>query len=245
MENQDLIAKIQTLKAIKPRQDWVFQTKARLFAETSETPLPLFAPKARFIRMGKFFPFPSLNFKPVFATLLLIIGIIGIFVFFFVFLPSQKSLPQPVEISQGQNQKELLAALAELQTSLGKIEEDLDNLKIAKSPTQALLASGTIKYTAQNVKEQVEKIEKEELAKKESFSKNQVLASLAGLKKSSENLIAKSQEIKKGILHSLIEDLKSRSLSAEDQKRLEKAITAYNEGRYDETMVLVLRISNK
>lgn len=258
MEKQELIAKIQLLKAIKPGKDWVLETKAQLFE--SQPSLSEAEPQAVGERLRsriswqRLFSFPSIQLRPALAlyTLLLLV-IIGGFVFWNLSPSLSPSIPQNVSEKNDANTQKILTSLVELQANLEKAAKGLDALKEnSQSPNEALVTTGAIKYTAKNIKEVTEsliKAKEKEIAQKKSLNpkgkKDQILASLIETKNRSQDLEKRSERKEIEITKFLIDDLKTRTLTKESQGRLQKAITAYNEGRYEEAMVLAMRIYNE
>lgn len=238
MEDKDLIAKIQKLKVIKPRQDWIFQTKNEIFQE--ERGLEKARVFSIFEIFPRFFYQPALTFlkRPAFYFSILIL-IAGFLAGFFVIKNSliENKIAKTLENQQTQ---QLLASLAQVKANLDRINQNLDNLKKAKEPAKVLVMTETIKAAAKNVQDSLNQIE----PKKEG-EKNQVLASLNQIKEISQGLIEESERLKIEMLKTLLEDLEKRTLTGENKERLQLAKNYYNEGKYIEAMVLVERIYNQ
>ena len=92
MTEAELIKKIQKLRQIQPRKDWVLFTKSQILGEEPKMDVSLFSLVGKIFPMAQIFsPFRFLNFKnlkPVLVTLAsLFILISGVFIF------AQNSLP--------------------------------------------------------------------------------------------------------------------------------------------------------
>lgn len=237
MENQEIINKIQTLQKIKPRKDWILETKKSLFRREvliveKETQEHFSLRKFQLPRLQ--FPFPSL--VPAFFLLFLLLGITFLFLSYHqtrMSLPVSEKQPSLVQI---------IASLTELQASLEKIGQDLESLKKSKTPAQALVMTEVVKAAVKNVEKTVSEVQPSE---KESSSSPQVLATLNGIRETSQELVQESERVKREMIQTLIEELNKRMLTDVDKERLQMAKNAYNEGKYNAAMVLIARIYNK
>ena len=243
MENQDLIAKIQHLKAIKPKKAWVLQTKAQVFGRDS-----LLRESASW-RTSIFegLRLPQFQFRLAYLILLLLItGLLG---GVFIFLSEKQGQPQQLvqeqSIVQEQRTEQIIASLAKVQANLEAIAQDLNNLKNAQDPAQALVMTEVVKATVENVEKTIDQVESESKNEKDTKGSSQVLASLIEIKETSQGLIEESKRLQIEMIESLIEDLKQRSLTKVNQERLQKAESNYNEGKYNEAMILIERIYNE
>ncbi len=227
MQERQLIKKIKELRQIKPNKDWVLFNKKELFEERKEEQVMswLFTPFNR----------PALVVRPLIAGVLILAGV-------FVYLYLGALTPQIVQLPfvserKGVETETMVASLEELQQSLEKITLGLNNLKKAKDPNQALVMAEIIKATAKNGEKVLG-----QMKTAGEFQANQVLASLLG--DAYRELGEKASNTQIEMMGDYIEYLSQRSLSEEDQARLEKAEKYYNEGKYTEAMILLNRIGN-
>ena len=227
MEERRLIKKIKELRQIKPNQDWVLFTKKEILEQGKEEQIMswLFTPFSR----------PALVVRPLIAGVLILAGV-------FVYLYLGALTPQLVQlpfVSDKRAETEMMkASLAEVQVSLAKISSSLNNLKNSRNPSQALAMTEVIKATASRGEEILRDMKTEGVSKKVLTALNETENTCKGLQ---ESIFS----IQKEMIEILLEDLGQRSLSEEDQTRLAKAQEYYNEGKYTEAMILVMRIGNK
>ena len=223
MDEGKLIKKIKELRQIKPSKDWASLTKNRILGrelEKSETsPFSIL-----------FAPIPIR--KPVFivAPLILVAAALGgLFVYLNLGIGHQLPLVvgrlRPTE--QKAEEMVMVSSLKELQVSLEKVMLGLNNLKKAKDPNQALVMTEIVKATAKNGEEIVDQIK-----------------SLASLGDAYRELGEKASNTQIEMMGDYIEYLSQRSLTEEDEARLQKAEEYYNEGKYTEAMILIQRIGN-
>lgn len=228
MEERQLIKKIKELRQIKPNKDWVLFTKKEIFEKEKETQVLswLFTPIQR----------PALVVRPLIAGVLILAGV-------FVYLYLGALTPQIVQLpfaSERQGETEMvITSLEELQGSLEQITLGLNNLKKAKDPNQALVMTEIVKATAKEGERVINQIKSSEgtLSRKTLASLNDSLDGFG-------EVFEKAGGVGEEILGFYLDDLEQRSLSEEDELRLQKAIEYYNEGRYIEVMLLIQRIGN-
>ena len=228
MLNYSVLHKIKQLRQIKPREKWVLSTYQKILGK-----------EQNFIAQKK--PITLWKGKPalVFSSLVLT-GAVVLGVFTYLNLEGANSILSRISPSKAnQEDKAVVASLAKMQVSLKKISSSLDELKKAKSPSQALAMTNVLKATAQ---------EGEKVAKKIKDSHQHLsqksLASLAMIEKTSQEVYSKSESMSKEFLESGIKDLQQRTLSKENQARLEQAISAYQNGDYERAKILVMSIYN-
>ncbi len=217
MEDYQVIQKIKKLQQIKPRKDWVVFSKNEILGPELKEKTPLFS---WFI--------PSFR-KPalVFSSILLIaVALTGVFLYL---------NPQDSQIVS--NDTEVLASLQGLETRLKEINSSLDNLKNMKDQSQALVMTEIVKATAREGERVVNDFKKS----KKPLS-NEVLASLDGVEGLSKELTETSGILQKEIFEDYLEFLKQRTLSEEDQNRLQKVEEYYNEGREADALLLITLI---
>ena len=214
MQEYQVINKIKKLESIKPDKGWVVSTKQDILGYELDHST-VSTLDWFFIALKK----PAL----VLSALLIVIIIGG----GFLFSGSQGNQP---EIA-GNN--DMLASLQNLEAKLGEISLSLDNLENAENQGQALVMAGIIKSTASGIEKGIEQIESSKYEK-------QVLA----VKTASEKVIDGAENKQKEMIEFLINDLRGRTLSPDNQKRLVKLEQDYNDGNYDQAMIWIQMIGN-
>lgn len=214
MQEHQLIKKIKELRQIKPNKDWVSFAKNRILGLREEE---------KWCTSLFFTPIrrPALVVAPL-VVLAAVLG--GLFVYF-NFLPSQ--VPIVTRAPEKQEPEQIVSSLEELQSRLEKVTLGLNDLKKVKDPNQALVMTEIVKATAKNGEEIVGQIK-----------------SLASLGDAYRELGEKANNTQIEMMGNYIEYLSQRSLTEEDELRLQKAIEYYNEGKYTEAMLLIQRIGN-
>lgn len=228
MEERQLIKKIKEFRQIKPNKDWVLFTKREILEQGKEEQIVswLFTPFSR----------PALVVRPLIAGVLILAGV-------FVYLYLGALTPQIVQLpflsDKPAETEMVITSLEELQESLEQITLGLNNLKKAKDPNQALVMTEIVKATAKEGERVINQIKSSEgtLSRKTLASLNDSLDGFG-------EVFEKAGGVGKEILELSLDDLEQRSLSEEDELRLQKAIEYYNEGRYIEAMLLIQRIGN-
>ena len=200
MQEYQVINKIKKLESIKPDKGWVVSTKQDILGYELDHST-VSTLDWFFIALKK----PAL----VLSALLIVIIIGGGFLF------SGLQGTQP-EIADNNG---MLASLQNLEAKLGEISLSLDDLENAENQGQALVMAGIIKSTASGIKQGVEQIESNKYEK-------QVLA----VKTASEKVIDGAGNKQEEIIELLINDYKQRTLSEDNQKRLEKLEESYKNG---------------
>ena len=217
MEDYQVIQKIKKLQEIKPRKDWVVFSKNEILGPELKEKTPLFA----------WFVLPFRKPALVFSSILIIaVALTGVFFYL---------NPQDSQIVS--NDTEVLASLQGLETRLKEINLSLNNLKNMKDQGQALVMTEIVKATAKEGERMVNDFKE--------FKKplsNEVLASLNELEGLSKELTETSGILQKEIFEDYLEFLKQRTLSPEDQDRLQKVEQYYNEGREADALLLITLI---
>ena len=175
MTEAEIIRKIKTLKQIKPRKDWVVFAKRQILSEE-----PVIGNRLSFLEI---FPRFFFQYKPVFATFVILIVFIGTFAFAQNSLPgdplyllkkiSEKS--QAVFISETEKPKAQLELVNKRLEELTKIAETNQVKKIAPALEEY---QASIVQAAKNLKEAKEPDVKEiaEATKKLEENKKKVEA---------------------------------------------------------------------
>lgn len=222
MEEYQVINKIKKLQQIKPRKNWVVFSENEILGPELKEKTPLFS----------WFILPFRKPVLVFSSILLIaIALTGVF----LYLNSQT--PSPILVSEEQNETEILSSLEGLGKNLKEIKLSLDNLKNVKDQNQALVMTAIVKATAKEGVRMVNDIKDSQ----RSLSK-EVLASLGEVEGLSGELTEASNDLQKEIFEDYLEFLKQRTLSDEDQVRLQKVEQYYNEGREADAFLLITLI---
>ena len=228
MKNSQVIKKIKELRQIKPNRDWVSLTKREILGEKKNEQIIswLFTPIRR----------PAFVVRTIMVAVLILAGSL----FYLYYLNSQ--IPQisfsNLNFFQNQENGNLIASLQELETSLNKITFSLNNLKNLKDPKQALAVTEVVRVTANNGQNLVKGV-------KEKASSKKVLAALTEVENSFQELGETSSNVQIEIIESLFEDLAQRTLTQEDQNRLQKAKDYYNEGKIEQAMILLMNLLMK
>ena len=227
MTNRQIIRQLKDLGSnVNPDKKWVFSTKQRILGKEE-------------IQAERIPSFVFLRNPALALTSLVVFAVIAVGLFFFLGSGTNTSrLSQLLPQYSAQNsEKNILNSLDKLQASLDNINRSLDTLKKAKDASRALAMTEVVKATTQAGERIVKKIKDSQspLSKK-------VLTSLDNIAMSSKNISQKSENISKSLLLASINDLKERSLTPENEARLQKAEEYYNEGQLEQAMVLVLMI---
>jgi len=228
MTEAELIKKIQTLKEIKPRKDWVLSTKTQILGDVEVRP--------------QHFLFPF--FKPAYAGIFVVLFLIGLFEFsqsalpgeplYFVkrasektvasFTPQEqkskvnlesanKRLEELNQIAQSNEVKKLAPAMSEFQAN---VSEAVKNLVNVKRVDEGLVAQ------TQKLEENKEKVEKVLATKIETEEYDDALSQLV------------EREIK---------GLESQTLTEEQKLFLEEAKADFSAGNYSQALEKILILS--
>ncbi len=243
MEDIEIIKKIQVLREIKPREEWVFFAKRKILRDNS----PIVLEKSIFERVGQKLFAPIQSHILIFTARTMAVAMLiaaGAFFYYFHLNPqnSSNAFPQVAFFQnqlQNQNQIEnerLLFALGEIQTNLKKIDSSLSAFKDSKNKKQTLAMAGVVKATANSGELVIKEIKKQDSASQ------QVLASLNEIETGFKEMGEKSYDIQVKMIKIIIDDLKQRSLSEENINYLQKVENYYNKGQYNEAMLLLSKI---
>jgi hypothetical protein len=228
MKDSQLIKKIKKLRQIKPNKDWASLTKREILGEEKNEQIIswLFTPIRR----------------PAFVVRTIMVAVIILTGSFFYLYYLNANLPQisfsNLPFSKNQENQNLVASLEELEVSLNKITTSLENLKNSKNQKEALAVAQVVKVTAVNSQNLLKGM-------KDKASSKKVLAALTEVENSFQELGETSSNLQIEIIESLFQDLAQRTLSPEDQNRLQKAKDYFNEGKVEEAMILLMRIGQK
>jgi len=214
MQDYQVINKIKKLESIKPNKDWVISTKQQVLGYELDHS-KVSTLDWFFIALKK----PAL----VLSALLIVIVVAG----GFLFSGFQGSQPEVAD------NNEMLASLQNLELKLKEISLSLDDLEKAGDQSQALVMAGIIKSTASGIERGVSQIETNDY-------KKEVLA----VKTASKEVIEAAETKQMQMIEFLINDYKQRTLTQENQERLEKLEQDYNNGEYDQAMIWIQMIQN-
>ena len=231
MGNTQLIKKIKKLRQIRPPREWVNLTKKEILGEIDE--------KRENQLVGWLF---TPIRKPAFVVRTIMVAVLILAGSFFYLYYLNSQIPQisfsNLNFFQNQENEDLVASLQELEVSLNKITSSLNNLKNLKDPKQALAVTEVVRVTADNAQNLLKEMRKKASSKK-------VLAALTEMEDSFQELGETSSNLRIEIIESLFQDLDQRTLTEDDQNRLQKAKDYYNEGKIEQAMILLMRIGQK
>jgi hypothetical protein len=217
--NTKLIREIKKLKKIRPRKDWVLLTKSQILGEETRVEL---------------FPF----FRPVYASLFLVLFVTGLFEF------SQDALPgdslyylkkitekgQMIFCSEEEKPRLNLKLATKRLEELNKIAKENEVKKLAPAINEF---QANVSEAAKNLKE-TPKINKEIVAltreiEEEKGKVEEVLGTNIETKDYDDTVA--------GIVEWQITELEKTSLTEEKQQMLEKAKEYFEGGRYSEALI--------
>lgn len=230
MHNKQIISQLKGLRKVKPAKDWALLVKNDLLAEpvwqeAKRTEEPIFAFFAR----------------PVFAiSSALVVGfaILGTLAYFGLQKSTYDLQAFIDKISfQTEESKKAVASLKDVQSKMDEVKSALLALKNTKDPKSALTVAEIIKATAKNSEKAIENIQ----SSNGTLSK-QVSASLDTIKSFSQELQKTSADLQVEMFKTYLQDLKTRTLSADDQERLKKAEAYFKDGKIDEAIILLMKI---
>lgn len=225
MFESHIVKKVKRLEAIKPRKEWVFSAKEEILDSDEETyPVVSWFP----VMFNK----PALVYVPVLMVAVFLTG-------FFVYSNYQVDNLNHV-VMEAEMEKDInLTSLENLKTSLKEMELSLARLREKEDKKEALVMSEIVKSTAKEGERVVDNIRNSGM----SFEPK-VLATLDGLDKTCAEVTGEALAFQKEGLASQISFLEGRSLTPEDQARLEKAKEFYEAGKEDTAMLLITKINN-
>jgi hypothetical protein len=228
MKERELIKKIKKLRQIKPNKDWVSLTKREILGEEKNEQILswLFTPIRR----------PAFVVRTIMVAVIILTG--SFFYLYYLNANFSQISFSNLPFSKNQENQNLVASLEELEVSLNKITTSLENLKNSKNQKEALAVAQVVKVTAVNSQNLLKGM-------KDKASSKKVLAALTEVENSFQELGETSSNLQIEIIESLFQDLAQRTLSPEDQNRLQKAKDYFNEGKVEEAMILLMRIGQK
>ncbi len=243
MTEQELIHKIQKLRDIKPRKDWVIFTKQRILSEKPEFVRDRVSISFEEILTGMRF---ILNHKPAFITLTAVLVLIGTFGF------AQNSLPGDLLYSfkkiTEQTQKTFIS---EKEFNIKIVNNRLDDLiKIAQSNSTKNLAPAINEYQA-SVSEVARKLVKDE-TKNNPDEIKKIVKDVKSIEKRTAEIKSLGVQIDEnieldGALVQLItlqvQELEKKTLTPEQAESIGEIKTDIEAGKYSEALEKILEIN--
>ena len=234
MQDKQIISQLKSLQKIKPAKDWAVLIKKDLLTEPVE-----FKNIPEKISFGEavfsFFAKPSV----VVSSLILVgVAVTGTFAYFGL---QKKNYDLQAYIEnlafQNQENKEVLAGLQDVQARMDEVKNALVSLKSSNDPKKIFAVSEVIKSTAKNSQTAIDQIKSSgtDLSK-------QTLLSLSKVKETSQELQKNSAELQKETFKAYLAELKTKTLTDEDQERLVKAEEYFNDGNIESAIILLVRI---
>ena len=230
MDERQIISQLKDLRKIKPAKDWVFLVKKDLLFEPKEL--------QEKVAGETFFAIFSRPAFVVSSALVVGFALLGTLAYFGLQKDSYNLQAFVDKVSfQTQASKQALASLADVQNKMDEVKAALAALKSTKDPKKALATAEVVKATAKNSQEAIEKI-----TNSNTDLSQQVLASLNKIKDSSLELEKTSADLQIDMFKTYLAELKTRTLSFDDQERLKKAEEYFNDGKIDEAIILLVKI---
>jgi len=237
MDEKTLIGKIEILRQIRPRKNWVVLTKKRILGE--ERTLPgLFSDSLR-VFQGLFF-----QYKLALASLILLFILGGTFAF------AQKSLPgEPLFVIKKMTEKTRAVFVAENERPKVQLElanKRLEDLaKIAETNDVRKLAPAIDEFQA-NVSEAAKNLTKAKTVGKDIILQTQELEKN---KEKIEKTLATQigteelENVYKDLAEQQIKDLENSSLTESQEKILEEAKEYFEAGDYSNSLIKTIEAS--
>ena len=234
MTEKELIGKIRELRQIKPNRDWVVLTKSQILGEEKKyTSLFLFL-------------FPVLKLRPVYAGLIVVFILVGLFGF------SQNSLPgdllYPVKKITEKSQAVFVSEEELPKYNLEIANKRLEELnQIAQTNQVKKLAPAISEFQA-NISEAAKS-----LAKVKGQDVEKIVAQTKKLeenKKKVEEVLATKIETEEldnalaQIVESQIKDLEGRTLTEKQEALLAQAKEDFEAGNYSDALIKILILPN-
>lgn len=233
MSQEQIITQLKTLKSIRPDQGWVFSTKAQILSQSSREQFSIMD----FIKNRAFLVVPSIA----------IICIAGIFLY-----------NNMISLQTASQEAEALEAMASNLTAIGfnvlQAVNDLENIQEAgkMAEVQQTIASTIAngEKIVENVKKMVEEQQEEHiLAQDQDLPEAlpgafpEVLAVVIQVEKALEDMKETYIQKQKSLAQQLIQDLKTRSLTENQELLLEQAQEYYDNQEFDEALIKAIAAS--
>lgn len=236
MTEKELILKIQGLREIKPREEWVFLTKREILSESD------IKPKVSWLEV---FPRFFFQYKLAFASLALVVIAVVTFGF------SQNAVPGDLlfafKKATETAQTAFISKDAQLKNRLELANKRLEELnQIAEQNQAKKLAPAIEEYQASISKaaKVASNITKPEEVRKLVPEIKKLEGNLQNLKSYGVEVsnTEKTENIYKPVVEILLKDLENRTLTEEQQKLLIQAQETYETGNYPDTLSILMQI---
>jgi hypothetical protein len=234
MEEKELIGKIRELRQIKPNRDWVVLTKNQILGEEPVT--------QHRVLSNVFFPF----FRPVYAGLVVIFILFGLFGFAQNSLPGDILYPIKKIIEKSQavfvSEKELPKYNLEIANKrLEELNQIAQTNQVKKLVPAVNEAQASISETAKNLAKS-KKINREIIEKSLELAKNkEKVEKTLGINIGNEETEESLNNLYKNQAEYLINDFKNRTLTDEQKIALEKAEKEFDSGNYLEALTILIK----
>jgi hypothetical protein len=237
MTEQQLIAKIKTLKSVKPRENWVVLAKSEIFEARRSSGISINQSSyaTRFLNI-----FSGLN-----STHRLVYSF-AVFLFIFIGVFSVvKFIPE--SIKSGQQTMSLAVSQTALKTNVEdfKVKSQTYAQTLKTKPQNAAIALKEVKEAAKNLTDTIEK--NPELAKTIALdiSNNRSYLDVVGDLKDEEKVDLKktSNELYKVVVDPLIEEGRKTTFSPDQKKAFQTAENYYQEGDFQAALQGILLIN--
>jgi len=238
MTEAELIKKIQELRQIQPRKDWVVLTKSQILGEEQKIEL---TPFSLIDGLRLFF-----QYKPA------LIGVLSILILFGAFSFAQNSLPgdllYPIKRIAEKSQKPFVS---EKEFNIKIVNNRLDDLaSVAQSNSTKNLAPAINEYKA-SVSEVVKDLAKDE-TKKNPNELKKIVKELQGIEKKTSEMRSLGMVIGEDIEYdsALVElvklqaqDLENRTLTQEQIKSIGDIKADIEAGKYSDALEKILELN--
>lgn len=234
MQEKQIISQLKSLQKIKPAKDWAILVKKDLLTEPIE--LKNIQEKVSFGEsIFSFFARPAFL---VSSLILVGCAVMGTFAYFGL---QKKNYDLQAYIEnlafQNEENKVALAGLQDVQEKMDEVKSALLALKSTKDLKNILAVSEIVKSTAKNSQTSVEQIKSSS-----SGLSQQTLASLGKVKETSLELEKTSIDLQVETFLAYLTELKTKTLSAQDQERLAKAEEYFENGNIESAIIMLVKI---
>ncbi|MDD5738590.1 MAG: hypothetical protein PHY72_01530 [Candidatus Pacebacteria bacterium] len=234
MQEKQIISQLKGLKTIKPAKDWAVLVKKDLLFEPLE--LQNIKEKNSFGEsVFSFFAKPAFVVSSIVVVGLMIMGSLA----YFGLQKQNYDLQAYVDsfAPQTEENKQAIAGLQDIQNKMDEVKAALVALKSSNNPKEILSVAGVVKNVAKNSQTAIEQIKNSNT----NLSKQgQALASL--VKESSQEIVNTTADLQVEMFKARLAELKTKTLTPEDQERLIAAEKYFNEGNIDSAITLIVRI---
>jgi chaperonin cofactor prefoldin len=237
MTEKELILKIQGLRGIKPKKEWVFLTKREILGEETVE-----RTKVSWLEV---FPKMFFQHKLAFASLALIFVVVCAFGF------SQNAVPGDMLFSLKKVTEKAQTAFVpseeQLKNRLELVNKRLEELTKIAEQNQVKKLSSAIEECQASMSQVVNKasnVRKPEEARKIVPEIKKMEGNIQNLKTYGVEIsdAENTENIYKPVVDVLIKDLETRALTEDQQKLLNEAKETYQTGDYPNTLSILMKI---